>query len=58
MREIPIGGNDRAVAFAREVIAGRFDVVIFLTGVGSRYLLQEIEAEVDPARPSWTPWTA
>ena len=58
LREIPIGQNDRAVAFARGLIAGEFDVVIFLTGVGSRYLLQEIEAEVDPARPSSTPWPA
>lgn len=46
LREVPLGGNPRALEFARELIAGRFDVVIFLTGVGARFLLQEIESEI------------
>ncbi|MBX6313869.1 MAG: uroporphyrinogen decarboxylase [Isosphaeraceae bacterium] len=44
LREIPIGQNSEALTFAGRLIAGEFDAVIFLTGVGSRYLLQEIEA--------------
>src|SRR4051812_20204609 len=49
LREVPLGGNPRALEFAKELIAGRFDVVIFLTGVGARFLLQEIEPEI-PSR--------
>ena len=46
LREVPIGSNPQAVAFARGLIAGEFDVVVFLTGVGARFLLQEIEATI------------
>src|SRR3954470_14635622 len=48
LREVPIGGNPQALEFARGLIAGEFDLVLFLTGVGARFLLQEIEAEVAP----------
>ncbi len=43
LREVPIGDNPQALDFADRLIAGDFDVVIFLTGVGTRYLAQEIE---------------
>ena len=43
LREVPIGDNPQALDFAARLIAGQFDVVIFLTGVGTRYLAQEIE---------------
>ena len=43
LREVPIGDNPQALDFADRLIAGEFDVVIFLTGVGTRYLAQEIE---------------
>ena len=43
LREVPIGGNPQALDFAARLIAGEFDIVIFLTGVGTRYLTQEIE---------------
>jgi len=42
MREVPLAHNENAVAFARGLIAGQFDLVIFLTGVGARALLQAI----------------
>jgi uroporphyrinogen-III synthase len=42
MREVPLAENENAVAFARGLIAGQFDLVIFLTGVGARALLQII----------------
>lgn len=38
MREIPLESNAEALAFARELMAGGFDMVIFLTGVGTRAL--------------------
>ena len=40
MREVPLAENESALAFARGLIAGEFDAVIFLTGVGARALLQ------------------
>ncbi len=38
MREVPIEQNESAFHFARQLFAGRFDMVIFLTGVGTRFL--------------------
>lgn len=43
LREVAIGGNPEALAFADTLLAGGFDLVIFLTGVGTRFLAQEIE---------------
>lgn len=36
--EVPIEENEAALAFADRLYAGGFDMVIFLTGVGARYL--------------------
>ena len=38
MREIPLAQNDEAFAFAERLFAGEFDMVILLTGVGTRQL--------------------
>ncbi len=38
MREIPLAQNDEAFAFAERLFAGGFDMVILLTGVGTRQL--------------------
>jgi uroporphyrinogen-III synthase len=38
MREVPLESNAEALAFARALAAGGFDIVIFLTGVGTRAL--------------------
>lgn len=43
MREVPLATNTEALAFARELAAGRFDVVIFLTGVGTKALARVVE---------------
>jgi uroporphyrinogen-III synthase len=43
MREIPLESNVEAAAFARELLAGGFDMVIFLTGVGARTLARVVE---------------
>lgn len=47
MREVAVGENPEAVAFARDLMAGKLDVVILMTGVGVRHLLAEIEGHVD-----------
>ena len=38
MKEMPLGDNPDAFRFAEELFAGRVDVLILLTGVGTRYL--------------------
>jgi uroporphyrinogen-III synthase len=38
MREVPIERNEEAFAFAEKLFAGEIDMVILLTGVGTRYL--------------------
>jgi len=44
MREIPLAENPAALEFARALLAGRIDAVIFLTGVGTRALVQVVES--------------
>ena len=43
MREVPVESNKEAVAFAQALFAGEFDMVVFLTGVGTRALLSVVE---------------
>jgi uroporphyrinogen decarboxylase len=43
MREVPLEDNYAALTFAGNLLAGQFDVVIFMTGVGVRELFRVIE---------------
>ena len=43
MREVPLESNAAAVAFADGLLRGEFDVVILLTGVGTRVLLDVVD---------------
>jgi len=43
MREIPLESNNEALSFAEALLAGKFDIVIFLTGVGTRAVLSVAE---------------
>ena len=43
MREVPLESNTEALAFGRTVVSDGFDVVIFLTGVGTRALARVVE---------------
>jgi len=43
MREVPLESNTEALAFARTLASGSFDMVIFLTGVGTRALARVVE---------------
>ncbi len=45
MREVPLESNTDALAFAARLLAGEFDIVIFLTGVGARALLRVVETK-------------
>ena len=46
MREVAITENEAARAFARELAAGGFGIVVLMTGVGVRALLEEISPEI------------
>jgi uroporphyrinogen-III synthase len=48
MREIPLQDNPQAFAFATRLFAGEFDMMILLTGVGSRLLNQILETRYPP----------
>jgi len=43
MREVPLESNTEALAFASALVGGRLDMVIFLTGVGTRTLTRIAE---------------
>jgi uroporphyrinogen decarboxylase len=43
MREVPLDDNRAALEFAARLLAGEIDVVVMLTGVGVRALIQVIE---------------
>jgi uroporphyrinogen-III synthase len=43
MREVPLDSNTQALEFAAAVMEDRVDMVIFLTGVGTRALIRVIE---------------
>lgn len=43
MREVPLESNTEALAFARALASGGLDMVIFLTGVGTRALTRVVE---------------
>ncbi|HEV2324320.1 MAG TPA: uroporphyrinogen-III synthase [Terracidiphilus sp.] len=49
MREVPLESNTEALEFARHLIGGEYDLVIFLTGVGVRRLTEIIESRYDRA---------
>ena len=42
MREVPIERNEEAFLFGERLFAGEFDMIIFLTGVGTRILNQTL----------------
>jgi uroporphyrinogen-III synthase len=43
LREIPLQSNPEALSFAAALLRGEFDVVILLTGVGTRALLEVVD---------------
>jgi uroporphyrinogen-III synthase len=51
MREVPIDANDEAVAFAAALERGEYDIVVLLTGVGTRYLVDVVERAAGSRAP-------
>ncbi|APW61526.1 uroporphyrinogen-III synthase [Paludisphaera borealis] len=51
LREVPLGGNPVIDDFTDRLLAGGFDVVVFETGVGVRYLAGAIESRI--SRDAW-----
>lgn len=43
LREVPLESNAEALAFAGALLRGEFDIVILLTGVGTRALLEVVQ---------------
>ncbi|MBM3459813.1 MAG: uroporphyrinogen-III synthase, partial [Armatimonadetes bacterium] len=43
MREVPLAANTAAFRFGEQLLAGEWDAVLFLTGVGLRALLEVLE---------------
>ncbi len=50
MREVPLADSRSLVDFANQLLTGQIDIVIFMTGVGFRYLLGQLERKVDRRR--------
>ncbi|HEX3871670.1 MAG TPA: uroporphyrinogen decarboxylase [Pirellulales bacterium] len=50
LREVPLTENPEAVDFAHRLISGEIDIVILLTGVGTRHLVAQVERHVDRDR--------
>ena len=47
MQELPLDENQAALEFARQLLQGNIDVVIFMTGVGAQSLLDTVETQFD-----------
>ena len=45
MREIPLEDNTEALAFGQQLLAGRFDMLVLLTGVGTRALVEVLQTQ-------------
>ncbi len=50
MQEVALDDNREAVEFAQRVLTGELEIIIFMTGVGFRYLLTAIEKQLDQDR--------
>jgi uroporphyrinogen decarboxylase len=47
LQEIPLKKNPEANAFAEKLLNGEIDAVVFLTGVGTRHLLETLDLKFD-----------
>jgi uroporphyrinogen-III synthase len=47
MREVKLESNKQALDFAAKLLSGEVDVILFLTGVGVRALLETVETKYD-----------
>jgi len=50
MREVPLTANREVIDFANRLMTGQIDIVVFLTGVGTRLIVDCIERQVPRER--------
>ncbi len=50
LREVPLEANTEAFTFVDRLVAGEYDITVFLTGVGLRALLAVVDASVGRER--------
>src|SRR5437899_503718 len=50
MREAPLDRNEEAFRFAERLFAGEFDMMVLLTGVGTKLLDQALATRFEPGR--------
>jgi uroporphyrinogen-III synthase len=50
MREAPLDSNQEAFTFAEKLLAGQFDMIVLLTGVGTRLLDKALATRFEPGR--------
>lgn len=50
MREVPLEANPVVIDFANQLITGQIEIVIFMTGVGFRHLVDLVASRVDRQR--------
>jgi len=50
MREMPLESNQEAFAFAERLFDGEFEMIILLTGVGTRYLDRILSTRYEPGK--------
>jgi uroporphyrinogen decarboxylase len=50
MREVADAKNPEAIEFALQLMSGQIDVVVFMTGVGIRLLMTQLDRQVDRKR--------
>jgi uroporphyrinogen-III synthase len=48
MREVGLESNEQVLEFASGILAGSYDLVIFMTGVGVRAMLEIVQTRFDP----------
>jgi uroporphyrinogen-III synthase len=46
MREVPLESNAQAITFAESLLQNQFDMVVFLTGVGAKTLLEAVDTRI------------
>lgn len=48
MREVPLENNQDAIQFGQRLLSREFDMTIFMTGVGTRFLMRVLDARFAP----------
>jgi len=55
MQEIPLESNEKIVSFAKSLLSGRIEIVIFETGVGAWRMLDVLQVDFGSRLPMGSP---